>query len=141
MVYCNYDHFQNEFTKTYRHPFNENDKQLKLRHMEFAYFGETLQNTVEKGGINVENGKTKTFYHGINMELMFTSTLHKFGGPLSTSSVYEVALLFTNTKGITLELKDGTLLSNNSNAKYFDCQCISDFGYENEKFLVYFMLD
>ena len=62
--------------------------------------------------------------------------LHKFNGPISTSSEYEVALVLTNNNGIILELQDGTPLSNRSNSMYFDCEWISDFGYEKEKLFI-----
>eukprot|EP01083_Nonionella_stella_P289535 985252_1 len=133
MIYCNFDRLQCELTKTYRHTVNESDTELKVRHSEFGHLGRTLQETVELNGTRVQKGATKTFYHGINVELMFTSTLHKFCGPISTSSEYAVALLFTKKNGIVLELNDGTLLSDESESIYFDCQYVSDFAYEKEK--------
>ncbi len=124
MVYCNCNKFQNEFTKTFRYDGNnESMFSLKKRHSEFACLGHILRQTVEISGIAIEFGQTKQFYHGINIEnMMFTSTLHKFYGPLSTSSSYEVALLFTNNNGIILELHDGTLLSNDKECRYFNCE-------------------
>ena len=81
-------------------------------------------------------GDVETFYHGINRELMFTSTLHKFCGPISTTSEYTIALMFTNNNGILVQLEDGTLLSRNKDCVYFDCEWLSDFGYEKEKFFI-----
>merc|ERR1711920_455244 len=67
---------------------------------------------------------------------MFTSTLHKFCGPISTTSEYTIALMFTNNEGILVELNDGTLLSRDRDCVYFDCEWLSDFGYEKEKFFI-----
>eukprot|EP01084_Bolivina_argentea_P252770 424388_1 len=137
MIYTNFDDLQYEYTKTYRKlNENESDNDIKKRHLEFVHLGKLLREAVETNGICVENGKTKTFFHGINRELLFTSTLAQFCGPISTSSEYEVAIKFTNNNGILLELNDGTLLSNQSKSMYFDCEWISDFGYEKEKFFI-----
>eukprot|EP01084_Bolivina_argentea_P160702 279803_1 len=39
MIYCNFDGFQCEYTKTYRHELNETDTTLKKRHLEFGNMG------------------------------------------------------------------------------------------------------
>ena len=136
MIYCNFDTLQYLFSKTYRHAPNQTDDELKADHLEFRNLGYLLQKTVKVNGTEVEKGKTKIFYHGINTELMFTSTLSRFCGPISTSSEWEVACSFTKQKGIILELNDGTLLSNESCSIYFDCEYLSDFAYEKEKFFI-----
>ena len=137
MIYCNFDKLQYEFSKTYRRKdIKQSDQDLKDNHSEFRNLGYSLLKIVELTGTKIESGRTKTFYHGINTELMFTSTLSRFCGPISTSSEYEVALIFTKQSGIILELIDGTLLSKQSNSMYFDCEYLSDFAYEKEKFFI-----
>eukprot|EP01084_Bolivina_argentea_P298449 514300_1 len=136
-IYTNFDKLQYEYTKTYRKiSDDESDEDMKNRHAEFANLGRVLRETVEKHGVTIEDASTKTFYHGINRPLLFTSTLAQFCGPISTSSAYEVSMVFTDDNGVVLELNDGTLLSNELKGMYFDCEWISDYGYEKEKFFV-----
>ena len=135
-VYCNCTHLQGVLTRTYRHLRNESNGELKARHREMARLGQTLQRCVERHGTRVKSGDTERFYHGIDAPMLFTSTLNRFFGPLSTSSEYEVSAGFATQMGMILELKDGTLLASHAAGIYFDCELISDFGYEKEKFFI-----
>lgn len=51
--------------------------------------------------------------------MLFQSTIAHFYGPLSTSSEYEVSLVFANNKGDGLIVRLQNLDGNH--ARYFDC--------------------
>ena len=98
----------------------ESKKKLISRHSEFAHWGRTLKEAVDKFGSDVNaKGSSKVFYHGIDSQMLFESTIAQFHGPLSTSSTYEVSLVFANRHGrgliITLQNME------DCQARYFDC--------------------
>eukprot|EP01084_Bolivina_argentea_P020584 38274_1 len=136
MIYCGADELQRTLTETYRkNGDTESDKNLKIRHSEFSNWGSLLLNTINYFGKEVNKSGIKTFYHGIDHEMTFQSTVAFFNGPLSTSSEYQVALVFatrTNSSGLIIELEhlDG------SHACFFDCAWLSEYPYESEKLFI-----
>eukprot|EP01084_Bolivina_argentea_P162551 282872_1 len=134
MIYCNYDDFQYEFSKTYR----ENVDQ----HSEFFYLGKYLKYAVNECGTEIGNGKPKRFYHGVSEMLIFDKIVgHMALGwqifcPLSTSTSIEVALQFAGDKsGSVIEF--GALSFDLSEfSVYFDCCWLSDFSNEAEHLFV-----
>ena len=76
LFYCNYTFHQNKLTATYRRIYwNETDASLKRRHAEFFWWGRLLRELVECFGISMSTVSESKFYHGINVELLFESTL------------------------------------------------------------------
>eukprot|EP01084_Bolivina_argentea_P084663 153071_1 len=96
LIYCNFDCLQQTFSKTYRKlSFEEPDNEIKQRHSNFYFFGKLMVESVNHLGKYAET--KNRFYHGIGEELYFINfvsmTCHV---PLSTSSVFEVAVHFAN---------------------------------------------
>eukprot|EP01084_Bolivina_argentea_P020588 38282_1 len=134
-IYCGADELQRSLTETYRKRGKETDKDLINRHSEYAFWAEYLYQTVNNFGVAVKNASFDKFYHGIDHEMTFESTIAYFHGPLSTSSEYEVALIFANQKGnngLIIELHN----LHQSQAAYFDCAWCSEYAYESEKFFI-----
>lgn len=98
------------------------------RHSEFQHWGKILKEAVDKYGTSVNAvGSSKIFYHGIDSQMLFESTIAHFHGPLSTSSTYEVSLVFANRHGngliITLQNME------EAPARYFDCAWLRYFVF------------
>eukprot|EP01084_Bolivina_argentea_P020585 38277_1 len=132
MIYCGMDKLQRSLTETYRKvDEKESDDDLIKRHSEFANWGSLLSDAVNNFGKEVSKHPIKTFYHGIDHEMTFESTIAFFYCPLSTSSAYQVASVFATRSdniGLIIELEhlDG------SHTCYFDCAWLSEFPYECE---------
>ena len=87
LFYTNYSKACYEFSASFRKIFwNETDKSLKRRHSGFAHQGRLLRELVECFGEWMRRFGIRTFYHGINSDLLFKSTTFKLHGPLSTTS-------------------------------------------------------
>eukprot|EP01084_Bolivina_argentea_P194369 333488_1 len=137
MVYCNYDSFQNKFSKTYR----ENDVRY---HKNYYWIGQRLKQAVHVFGTEIQKSSVHSFYHGINKQLLFqqyiAQTDHDISRvglsvqcPLSTSSASEVATnfatLYSDTSGLIVEF-------GGKSEKCFSCDWLSDFGNEREYLFV-----
>eukprot|EP01084_Bolivina_argentea_P000569 1067_1 len=132
MTYCNFDDIQNEFSKTYR-KLNRNDKDIDVinRHKQFGNLGKYMFEAVNVFGDYPNSNDI--FYHGVSQCLLFTSLHAQINGPLSTSSSIVVAMNFATNDGLIISLKDSGLMSS---LKYFNCEWISDFGNEKERFFI-----
>eukprot|EP01084_Bolivina_argentea_P020807 38652_1 len=131
MIYCNYDYLQNHFSSTFRALYsNESYYSMKRRNSNFWHLSKYLIESVYVFG-NKSNDKNKInkFYHGINKELYFQSTVAIFNGPLSTSSEFEVAVNFASnlSNGLVVELQPTPYTD-----YYFSASWISDFSNEAE---------
>eukprot|EP01084_Bolivina_argentea_P128098 226482_1 len=133
IMYTNYDRLQYEFSKTYRENNGDN-------HTEFYWFGRSLKFSVHKFGTMIKDGDITQFYHGIGEKLIFS----KYIGdavedgifilcPLSTSSVYEVAVNFTNdNNGLVIQFGHDGFNRLGQYNKYFSLSWLSDYGNEKE---------
>eukprot|EP01083_Nonionella_stella_P053195 140816_1 len=127
MIYCNFDHLQNIFSKSYR----ENITQ----HSQFYHLGKLLKEAVIEHGKSIKDGNITNFYHGINQSLVPVQIVGDLGKgisvfcPLSTSRSYSVAAArFTNNfQGFII-----TFGGKSSKAKYFTVEWLSDFPQEHE---------
>eukprot|EP01084_Bolivina_argentea_P268724 456531_1 len=127
-LYCNFDHLQYEFSKTYRQSLNN--------HTNFYHWGKFLKEAVHKHGTSIKDGNIKRFYHGISQRLIPTAIVGQLGKgisiycPLSTTSSFSVATSFT-TSNNGLIISFGGI----SSTKYFSVDWLSD--YPNEKELLF----
>eukprot|EP01084_Bolivina_argentea_P271726 462436_1 len=133
LIYCNFDDFSFEFSKTYRaiHK-NECGDSIIRRHLEFYFLGKYLKETVCRLGIDIKEGKVKRFYHGISKRFLFPMTdINIIKVPLSTSSEMAVAVNFAAGNGLIVEFAR----SNGWNY-YFSASWCSDYGNEKEHLFV-----
>eukprot|EP01084_Bolivina_argentea_P296684 511000_1 len=132
LIYCNYDTFQREFSKTYRKmTANETKKSIKSRHSHFWHLGKCLLESVSMVGTTIGD---KIFYHGIGEQLIFPSTVDRqfIHSPLSTTGSFAVAVNFTNNNnGIIVEFGDGIGF-----AVQMPVGWLSDYVSESEHFFI-----
>eukprot|EP01084_Bolivina_argentea_P251824 422512_1 len=133
MLYCNFDGLQHEFSKTYR------DSNIK-QHSNYYWLGMYLTDAVHKFG-DIVSREYGPFYHGIGEELFLPQLFGRGGNylgvkiycPLSTSSVIEVALNFTNNNnGLVIQFD---AIDNGFHWQYTRCfsvNWLSDYGNEQE---------
>eukprot|EP01084_Bolivina_argentea_P010505 19565_1 len=127
IIYCAYDEFQNEFSATFRKQnTNESIHHLIQRNSKFHFFAKYLHEIINGFGEQMIDGKIKSFYHGVNQNMLFQNTNAFMHGPLSTTSFLEVAINFTNNNGLVLELYPNYYL------KYFSCSFFSKYSSEQE---------
>eukprot|EP01084_Bolivina_argentea_P200879 343433_1 len=127
MIYCNFDEFQNEFSKTYR---EENG----VNHTYFYHIGKLLKESILGFGTTINDGDISKFYHGVNQQLVPFEIVGDLGKgisifcPLSTSSSLSIAVNFSDCdNGLIMTFGGKT-----SKAKYFSVAWLSDFQYEKE---------
>eukprot|EP01084_Bolivina_argentea_P037596 69548_1 len=105
----------------------ESNDCFKQKHRNFYHLSKYLHEAVTVYSKLTAYGKDKIFYHGINEEMLF----EQFGGamnqPLSTTTSEQVAINFSEHKGLVL------VLNANPMSAYFDCVWVSDFSNEKEK--------
>eukprot|EP01084_Bolivina_argentea_P300304 517780_1 len=129
MIYCNYTQLQYEFSKTYRYANGD-------KHCNFYHLGKYLKIVVGKfGQESNDSGQIVTFYHGISEQLLFSKCEKiTIECPCSTSTVFAVALSFTNdNNGIIIQLEQG---GNWGWENYFSVAWLSDFGNESEHLFI-----
>eukprot|EP01084_Bolivina_argentea_P259231 437338_1 len=126
MIYCNYTELSCKFSKTYRENHGKN-------HKNFYWMGRFIKTVVQKFG---SKSRSFPFYHGVGSKLLFprcfwsedeTGWIFSIFGPLSTSSVFEVAVNFANSQGLIVQLEGGPFMPN-----CFPCSWLSDFTNESE---------
>eukprot|EP01084_Bolivina_argentea_P180318 311530_1 len=104
---------------------------LIKRNSNFHFFTKYLMETINIFGTQHKKGNIKTFYHGINKNVLFECTSSCIYGPLSTTSSFCVAVNFTNNNnGLILELRPFPSL------KYFSCAWLSAYSNESEFFFI-----
>eukprot|EP01084_Bolivina_argentea_P102266 183231_1 len=130
MIYCNFDAFQYELSKTYRDNISD--------HCYFYHIAMNLKKTVNWFGSPMHDEIISNFYHGINKKLAFPAFVgdHTMGViincPLSTTSEFAVAVHFTHERGLIFEFSCNSTPS----PKYFSTCWLSDFGNEREQLFV-----
>eukprot|EP01084_Bolivina_argentea_P066679 121571_1 len=122
IVYCDYDSIQYALGLSMR----KNDGR---DHTEFYHLAKYIKIAIHKHGTRVKDGNVKKFYHGIDKQLFFPSYVNNvcINCPLSTSSSYEVATTFCGSEGLIMMFEDDIGYN-----KYFDCQWLSAFSFEQE---------
>eukprot|EP01083_Nonionella_stella_P173335 597651_1 len=123
MIYCNHDLLQAEFSRTYREGHVH-------KHCEFYHLALNLKICVHEHGTRVRNGRVRSFYHGVSKMMSFPSYINnvQIYSPLSTTSVMNVAMYFTNNEGLIVEFGD----RNMGFLRYFDCGWLSNYPSERE---------
>ena len=86
------------------------------------------------GDKTTKTKKNNVFYTGLNIRLLFNSYTPSFLCPFSTTIDIEIALRFSDGKGIILQLKQD---SNCEISKYFDVEWLSTFPEERERLFVF----
>eukprot|EP01084_Bolivina_argentea_P263471 445949_1 len=130
MFYCNFDALQYAFSKTYRKMNEkETDTELMERHQNFYYFGKYLKLAVQKCGKSMKH----TLFHGIGVHVRFPICIGdiQFHGTLSTSTDYVVAINFSQSRGMVIELRDAHGFCKGLEVAFF-----SDYVNEREVLLV-----
>eukprot|EP01084_Bolivina_argentea_P061516 112433_1 len=142
MIHCNFDSLSYQFNLTFR----ENSSidticDVNTRHSKFYWLGLHLEEATMKYGTQIQNSNVTKFYHGIHGEMIFPHLFSRHGhgvniySPLSTSSVYEVAVNFTMNEGLIVEFGDGR--KGDYSDYYFPVNCfsccwLSDYVHEFE---------
>eukprot|EP01083_Nonionella_stella_P035741 97483_1 len=133
MIYCNYDHLQYEFSKTYR----DNNG---VDHVNFYHLGRFLKISVHQFGVNIDSKqydgvRIGSFYHGVSEQMYLpkyvytpSSSIYVYG-PLSTTTSFPVAVQFAGGKGFVVDLFADNTPS--KKLKCFSTAWLSD--YPNEK--------
>eukprot|EP01084_Bolivina_argentea_P258583 436004_1 len=131
-LYCNATTEQRRFSESYRMvKYSEhgiNICAIAKRHSYYAHWGRLLYEAVNVFGNR--DWKQQNFYHGIDTEMLFTSTTYIYiNGPLSTTSKRDCVAIdkFASPDGIAIQI-DTTM--NNC----FNCEWISDY-YDEKEFL------
>eukprot|EP01084_Bolivina_argentea_P266194 451415_1 len=147
LIYCNYTTLCTVFSTTFRKVSkSETNESLKLRNREYANMSKYLYEAVNYFGDRVryssdlkQNMLPKSWpecgvFHGISTEMLFTHAYGSFFGPLSTTTKRNVAINFTNHKGIMLRLNAYFNPEHRDivNHNYFNCSFLSDFTAESE---------
>ena len=130
LFYCAGSDLQYAFSKTFRccseYPMIEDVKQANC---ECAIWSKNLREAVEIFG--VASKRNERFYHGIGIELLFSSTIACFAGPTSTSTAMNMAMTFAKNDGIFL-----TLMRYQFPVRSFDCCWLSEHSQEYERLFI-----
>eukprot|EP01084_Bolivina_argentea_P268512 456093_1 len=141
MVYCNFDKLQYIFSKTYREHIEQRSEELiknDINHENFYYWGKYLKIAVKQFGVKFGELSVSKFYHGVNQKMYLPrySGINgqngiNINGPLSTSSSYDVAVIFADNAGaiLTFEEQGG---SRASTGRCFPTAWLSDYSSEKE---------
>eukprot|EP01084_Bolivina_argentea_P269434 457924_1 len=132
LFYTDYSKLSYHFSKTFRKiHVSETIYSLKKRNSYYFHWSKILRETVELYGTPIGESNIDVFYHGVSF-LHFDKFVTSFYSPTSTTKQLAVATIFSDSKGIVLELVQcmGTF---NKLLTYFDCSIISAFGNEDEK--------
>merc|ERR1719203_2174542 len=133
LFYTNFSVACFEFSASFRRRvWNETDHSLKRRHSGFAHQARLLRELVECFGMMMSECSVKTFYHGINRNMIFKSTTFKLCGPLSTTSDFAVAHgTFADDEGIVVDI-----WNDKKSETLFEALLWSDFHEESEYFFI-----
>eukprot|EP01084_Bolivina_argentea_P180214 311337_1 len=141
MFYSNYDQLQSELTKTFRYLHeNETRKELEKRHCNFYFWAKNLKDVVTNSGTQFK--QNDQFYRGVAEELILLLDFediynYSLNGPVSTSLSFEVAVNFTNNKGIIIEFGYECKMVSNCGVdgpRYLSVSWMSDYAAERERF-------
>eukprot|EP01083_Nonionella_stella_P268688 908573_1 len=134
-LYTDFTALSYEFSSSFRvRNKNESVFELKQRHANYYWWARTLRETVEFYGNDINESKTKYFWHGISQQMVFKSTISAFNCPTSTTADLPVATTFASSNGIILQLT--SFYKVGSGGYYFNCNWTSAFPNENENLFV-----
>eukprot|EP01084_Bolivina_argentea_P196129 336273_1 len=128
MLYCNFDAYSYEFSKSYRKVSKqESKKNVRNHHASFCHMGSLLDELVNAFE-HPQNADT--YYHGVDKKLNFSLAGHwnDVFIPMSTSSCYAIAISFAAANGVVVMLYNDFM----EPGRYFQCNWISDYAAENE---------
>eukprot|EP01084_Bolivina_argentea_P114578 203947_1 len=127
IIYCAYSELSFRFSETFRKiNGSESDESLRRRHSNFYWLSRNIHEAVNVFSTSAWRGNIRTLYHGIQRNMIFDSVFCRMHQPLSTTSIYEVAINFSYPKGIIIQLQPDAL------SRYFECAWLSDFANEHE---------
>eukprot|EP01084_Bolivina_argentea_P274463 467841_1 len=145
MLYCNFDTFQFEFSKTFRKLHeNEDRDDMKKRHSNFCHLARLLRECIECFGMEMTDNDI-TVFHGVNTQFTFSAMNAYIKGPLSTTQDFAAGLIFCDKKGMILEISMSNVKFAFSNMdgrdallrlNCFDMHFFSDFVNEQEIFSI-----
>eukprot|EP01083_Nonionella_stella_P280553 954416_1 len=129
LCYTDFSGYCYEFAKSFRKisPI-EPDQSLKQRHREFRHCARYLRECVEVFGDEMGQSTIEWFYHGISRSMLLNSTDIELRGPVSTTSVFELAVNRFATNGIVLQIRKNP----NCYMTYWPCSYWSAFSEEYE---------
>ena len=108
-IYCKYDKFRYKFSKTFKKNYNSESLEFnEKRNSSYYWMSRILRETVECFGIIINDSKIKKYYHGANKQLIFEKFVLRFKGPISTTSSFEIATLFSDNNGIIVQFEQYT---------------------------------
>ena len=105
---------------------------LKARNSQYYWLSRLLRETVECFGYG-PSPKT-SFYTGISLVMAVPSFRIRLCAPISTSTHIEVAVKFSGRNGMILELKTGGEGGYTNYLTTFNCQWISRYKEESERY-------
>eukprot|EP01083_Nonionella_stella_P280554 954417_1 len=106
LCYTDFSEYCYEFSKSFRKISpTETDESLKQRHREFHHCARNLRECVECFGVEMKDSAIPFYFHGISRSMLVDSTHIEFRGPVSTTSVFEVAVSRFAENGIVLQIR------------------------------------
>lgn len=115
-LYCDFEFLQCEYKKCFRSPHNQNQVRLQS----FYHWNKILLSAIKKLSdsrvkfhhkLRFDDKKFKSVYHGVssildmkNIEIS-SNHIHKFYGPLSTTTDIFIARSFAGSKGMIIEIE------------------------------------
>eukprot|EP01084_Bolivina_argentea_P062115 113577_1 len=125
----------NSFSSTFRAiSMEESLESIKNRNREYWHFSKLIRETVQYFGDKLNDRKdTNPFYCGISF-MFIPSFVIRLNSPTSTSKQLSVAYNFADSKGIVIQINNG---SNTESGwlRYFNCSWISSYCDEDERLL------
>eukprot|EP00486_Rosalina_sp_Unknown_P004608 CAMPEP_0201575490 /NCGR_PEP_ID=MMETSP0190_2-20130828/20709_1 /ASSEMBLY_ACC=CAM_ASM_000263 /TAXON_ID=37353 /ORGANISM="Rosalina sp." /LENGTH=239 /DNA_ID=CAMNT_0048005165 /DNA_START=89 /DNA_END=808 /DNA_ORIENTATION=+ len=106
-LYCDFDSLQCEYTKCYRPPYNQNKSRLSS----FYWWNKILSSAMKKlsnSPTKFDNKRFKSVYHGVSSVMKLKNIndqIHKYYGPLSTTTDIFVARSMAGSKGMIIEIQ------------------------------------
>eukprot|EP01083_Nonionella_stella_P280555 954418_1 len=129
LCYTDFSSYCYEFSKSFRKISpTETDESLKQRHREFHHCARYLRECVEVFGDEMGESEIEWFYHGISRSMLLNSTDIELRGPVSTTSVYELAVSRFAEKGIVLQIHR----NQDCKMSYWPCSYWSTYSDEYE---------
>ena len=124
ILYTDFTELSSDFTSTFHKqtPF-ETLSQIKERNRVFWWWSKTLSETVELFGENVD--RNGPYYCGMSTVMTLPSLAIRLCSPTSTSIHLEVALKFSSSEGMIIQMMAEEVQSLNGRLRAFDCSFIS----------------
>eukprot|EP01083_Nonionella_stella_P295693 1004874_1 len=146
LLYTDFTDFCTHLSATFRASyFNEDIKLIKKRNSMFFHISKALRELIQYFGISGQddeygdgyspNGtETGAFYCGMSCELVIPEFAIRLKGPSSTTKQIEIAMRFSGSGGIILQLNN--ISWTGKQESFFDTSWISCFPEEDERIMV-----